>query len=184
MDGKTTCFAASPFVDTLFMTGTSGGALKVWDIRAVIALGDADAELNINQGHNKVNELFKVHHFYSEQVSKIEFSSISPMEVVTIGGLGNVYHWNFDPVFAIYNEINEDFQGIISDELEAESMAFYHTEGCRREIGENNKVNTVAYHKYIEDLVATVDSDGLLTVYKPFTGKVLDGSREVGAAKS
>ena len=63
-------------------------------------------------------------------------------------------------------------------------MAFYHTEGCRREIGENNKVNTVAYHKYIEDLVATVDSDGLLTVYKPFTGKVLDGSREVGAAKS
>lgn len=184
LDGKTTCFAASPFVDTLFMTGTSGGALKVWDIRAVIALGDADAELNINQGHNKVNELFKVHHFYSEQVSKIEFSSISPMEVVTIGGLGNVYHWNFEPIFAIYNEIHEDFQGIISDELEAESMAFYHTEGCRREIGENNKVNTVAYHKYIEDLVATVDSDGLLTVYKPFTGKVLDGSREVGAAKS
>ncbi len=47
----------------------------------------------------------------------------------------------------------QDPQGIISDELEAESMAFYHTEGCRREIGENNKVDTAAYHKYIEDLV-------------------------------
>ena len=184
LDGKMCCFAVSPFVDTLFMTGTSGGALKVWDIRAVIASADAGADSNINQEHNKVNELFKVHHFYSEQVSKIQFSALSPTEVVTVGGLGNVYHWNFEPVFAIYNEINEDFQGIISDEVEAESMAFYHTGGCRREIGESNKVNTVAYHRYIEDLVATVDSDGLLTLYKPFTGKVSDGNRELETAKN
>lgn len=63
-------------------------------------------------------------------------------------------------------------------------MVFYYIEGCRREIGENNKVNIVVYYKYIEDLVVIVDSDGLLIVYKLFIGKVLDGSREVGVVKS
>ncbi|CAI4038900.1 hypothetical protein SMKI_06G2520 [Saccharomyces mikatae IFO 1815] len=176
-DGKTCCFAASPFVDMLFMTGTSGGAIKVWDLRAIMASADVGSNPSVNQEHNRINELFKVHHFYSEQVAKIQFSAISPTEVISVGGLGNVYHWNFEPVFSIYGEINEDFQGVVSDEVEAESMTFYHTEGCRREIGEKNKVNTVAYHNCIEDLVATVDSDGLLTVYKPFTGKTLDGNK-------
>ncbi|CAI4053117.1 hypothetical protein SKDZ_16G1350 [Saccharomyces kudriavzevii ZP591] len=178
LDGKTCCFAVSPFVDTLFMTGTSSGAIKAWDLRAIVASMDSAADPKLTREHNKVNELFKVHHFYSEQVSKIQFSAVLPTEMITVGGLGNVYHWDFEPIFSNYNEINEDFQGIISDEVEAESMTFYHTEGCRREIGENNKFNTVAYHSCIEDLVATVDSDGLITVYKPFTGKVSEESQK------
>lgn len=172
LDGKSCCFAVSPFVDTLFVTGTSNGAIKVWDLRAVVASVDAAVDPSSNQGHNKVNELFKCHHFYSEQVSRIEFSAISPTEMITVGDLGNVYHWDFEPVFSSSSETSEDFQGTIADEVEAESMTFYHTEGCRREMGETNKVNTVAYHSSIEDLVATVDSDGLLTVYRPFTGKI------------
>ncbi|KOG96178.1 Ume1p [Saccharomyces eubayanus] len=172
LDGKSCCFAVSPFVDTLFVTGTSSGAIKVWDLRAVVSSMDAAVGPNSNQEHNKVNELFKVHHFYSERVSRIEFSAISPTEMITVGDLGNVYHWDFEPVFSSYTETSEEFQGTIADEVEAESMTFYHTEGCRREMGENDKVNTVAYHNSIEDLVATVDSDGLLTVYRPFTGKI------------
>ncbi|SCV03158.1 LAMI_0H05930g1_1 [Lachancea mirantina] len=164
--GKLTCFDVSHVVQTLFITGSSTGVLKLWDLRTIASAMHAKTE---------PMEIVSLYHSGGDSVADVQFNPSSPSEFISVGGSGNVYHWDLEYVFARDGEHNGD-ELMNSEELQQQCLKFLHTGGGRRSIGSLNKRGTVAVHPIVDGVVGCVDADGLLTVYKPFIGR--DGSDE------
>ena len=115
------------------------------------------------------NEIAKLFHSGGDSVVDILFSQTSATEFVTVGGTGNVYHWDMEYSFSRNDDDNEDEVRVAApEELQGQCLKFFHTGGTRRSSNQFGKRNTVALHPVINDFVGTVDSDSLVTAYKPF----------------
>lgn len=167
-NGSLTCFDVSPVIDTLFVTGTSTGVLKLWDLRAVAA----------STGHDddSTTEIVSLYHSGGDSVADVQFGFTSPTQFLSVGGSGNVYHWDLEYLFA--SGSGEDDEVLDSEELQQQCLKFMHTGGGRRSIGNLNKRGTVSWHEIIDDVVGCVDADGLLTVYKGYYGR--EDTEDVG----
>lgn len=166
-NGALTSFDASSVVDTLFATGSDTGIVKLWDVRAV---SNAAVDLSNRQnGEDPIqDEVVTLHHSGGDSVVDIKFSFTSPSELVTIGGTGNVYHWDMESFFSQYDDDNEDVTYSTDEDVKAQCLKFLHTGGSRRALSHIGKRNTVAWHSLVSDLITTVDDDCLITVYKPY----------------
>lgn len=158
-DGKLTCYDVSPTLETLFITGSDTGVLKLWDLRSVIAC-------EIEQ--KEPTEIAKLYHSGADPVADVRFGISSPTEVLSVGDSGNVYHWNLEPIFL--REGDEDDEMAESEELQQQCLEFMHTGGGRRSLGQSRKRETVAWHPIVQGVVGCVDPDGLLTVYRGHYG--------------
>ncbi|CCK67996.1 WD40 repeat domain-containing protein KNAG_0A03080 [Huiozyma naganishii CBS 8797] len=165
-NGKLTAFDASQITNELFVTGTSTGVIKLWDIRSVeFATTDLTHRQN---GHDPIQtELVNLYHSGGDSVADVQFSPTSSSEFATVGGSGNVYHWDMEFFFS---QNDDDDAGATAklpapEELQGQCLKFFH-------IGNNqqkrNVKNSVAWHPTIDDLVCTVDDTSLISVYKPF----------------
>lgn len=185
--GKILSFDVSQVVDTLFATGSDTGIVKVWDVRAVAAA--TEDFTNRQNGQDPIqNELISLYHSGGDSVVDLQFSYTSSSEFLTIGGSGNVYHWDMEYFFSEYDDDNADSAEMdmaTTEILQKQCLKFLHTGGSRRSMGQTGKRNTVAWHPVIDSLVGTVDSDSLITVYKPFSGRETsdDETQEVTAAE-
>ncbi|CCD24948.1 transcriptional modulator NDAI_0E01320 [Naumovozyma dairenensis CBS 421] len=168
-NGRMTSFDASTVSSDLFVAGFSTGVLKLWDARAVeSATQDFTNRQNGEEPIQK--EIANFYHSGGDSVVDVQFSPTSPSEILTVGGSGNVYHWDME--YALSNYDPEDTNRVpqdASEELQTESLRFVHRGGSRRNPQQHGKRNTVAWHPVIDDFVGTVDEDSLVTVYKPFT---------------
>ena len=162
-DGRLTCFDVSPALETLFVTGSDTGVLKLWDLRSVIA-----AQLE----QQEPMEIAKLYQSGADPVADIRFGSSSPTELLSVGGSGNVYHWNLEPIFL--REDDEDDEMAEAEQLQQQCLEFMHTGGGRRSWGPSHERGTVAWHPIMHGVVGCVDPDGLLTVYRGFYG--VDGT--------
>lgn len=178
-DGILTAFESSKIVDTLFVTGSETGIIKLWDLRSIFSREEFIV------GANEPKPLAKLSHFEEDSIVDIIFSQTSACEFISVGKSGNVYHWDMEYLFSRYDDDNEDEDEIVdSSDLQTECLSFYHTGGCRRSLGEYSKKNTVAIDAAIDGITCTVDSDGLLTVYKPFTAIIKSETEDITADKS
>lgn len=168
-NGSLNAFDSSSVSNNLFVTGTSTGFVKLWDIRAVET---ATTDLSKRQnGEDPIqNEIANFYHKGGDAVVDVQFSYTSPYEVFTVGGTGNVYHWDME--YALGNYDDEDPDRVpqdASEELQTQSLRFLHTGGSRRNPQQKGKRNTVAWHPIVDDVIGTVDDDSLVTIYKPFS---------------
>lgn len=171
-DGRLTCFDVSPVMETMFITGSSTGFLKLWDLRSIAA---ATAE------QEEPTEIVSLYHSGGDSVEDVKFGVSSPTEFLSVGGSGNVYHWDLEYLFARENENDDDVAD--SEELQQQCLRFLHTGGGRRSIGDLNKRGTATWHPIIDGVVGCVDADGLLTVYKGFIGREDDDEQSQGDAE-
>lgn len=157
----------SPFIPTLFALGFVNSSLRFYDIRNIKAQDPSQV---------KENCLFELNHLNEDPVVNIIFSKVSPFELLSIGKSGNIYHWNLEYIF---NQVNKEGFDNLEGEfvsqrvIQSECLTFYHTGGARRSFGPGSGKNSVSYHPLIDDFVATVDEDGLFSVYKPCIGRYL-----------
>lgn len=171
LEDKILAFDFSPFIDTFMVTVSLTGQLNFWDIRTLSSKSTTTEE-------TKLEPIFSLNNYVEEPVSTVEFSAASPSELITVGYSGSVYHWDISTYFQRVNELADDDENqeetytIDMDEIQTESLVFYHTGGSRRHLGKSTKKNSVVSHPLIEGLVGTIDVDGLITVYKPFTGAI------------
>lgn len=174
-DEKILAFDFSPFLDTFMVTVSVAGELKFWDIRTV-----SSKNKETEGDKDKLEPIFVLNNYVEEPVSTVEFATVSPSELITVGYSGSVYHWDINTYFQRVNELADEEDGqeesytIDMDEIQTESLVFYHTGGSRRHLGNSVKKNSVASHPLIEGLIGTIDTDGLITLYKPFTGAIPD----------
>ncbi|SCU79884.1 LAFA_0B06260g1_1 [Lachancea sp. 'fantastica'] len=159
-DGKLLSLDVSPMIESLFMTGSETGVLKLWDLRTIIACLENKEE---------PVEIAKLFHSAADPVVDVKFGISSPTEILSVGGSGNVYHWDLEPLFSQEAAEAEDLAD--AEELQQQCLKFIHTGGGRRQTEFYNQRETVAWHPLISGLVGCVDPDGLLTVYKGFYGK-------------
>ncbi|SCV05784.1 LANO_0H15104g1_1 [Lachancea nothofagi CBS 11611] len=159
-DGKLGCLDVSPVLETLFVTGSDTGTLKLWDLRTIVAC---------NETKEEPKEIAKLYHSAADPVVDVKFGTSSPTEFLSVGGSGNVYHWDLEPIFVREND--EDDEMVDQEELQQQCLKFMHTGGGRRFADNYNQRETVAWHPIISGLVGCVDPDGLLTVYKGFYGR-------------
>ncbi|KAL3232209.1 Transcriptional modulator WTM2 [Nakaseomyces bracarensis] len=170
-DEKILSFDFSPYIDTLLVTANTSGQLKFWDIRTISSKA-------VNAKETKLESIFGLNNYVEEPVSSVDFSATSPSELITVGYSGSVYHWDISTFFQRVNELADDLDNqdesysVDMEEIQTESLVFYHTGGSRRHLGRSTKKNSVANHPLIEGLIGTIDTDGLVTVYKPFTGAI------------
>ena len=165
-NGSLTAFDVSQLSGNLFATGFSTGVVKLWDARAV---EDATLDLSNRQnGEEPIQkEIANWYHRGGDSVVDLKFSSTSPTEFLTVGGSGNVYHWDADYALSNYDPETHAPQEA-SEQLQNESLTFLHTGGSRRSTTAYGLRNTVAWHPVIEGLVAHVDPDTLITTYLPY----------------
>ena len=168
-NGRLTSFDASTVTNNLFVTGFSTGVVKLWDVRGV---ENATTDFtNRQNGEEPVQkEIANFYHSGGDSVEDVQFSYTSPYEVVTVGGSGNVYHWDMEYALSNYDE--EDTSNLpqdASEDLQTQSLKFVHTGGPRREAKQRGKKNIVSWHPVVDGYIATVDDDSLVSVYKPFT---------------
>ncbi|GAV54965.1 hypothetical protein ZYGR_0AS02880 [Zygosaccharomyces rouxii] len=147
-DGNLTSLSSSPQLDGFFATGTDGGVIKLWDLRAIMS---------------QQQEMVSFSHSDEEPVVDLQFSPTSSTEFLSVGKSGNVYHWDTDFFFT-----NEEAD---LEDLNAQCLKFLHTGGSRRSMGPNDKRNMVNWHPTIDHLVGTIDNDCSIGVYKAFTGR-------------
>lgn len=177
-NGKLTSFDASTVTNNLFVTGFSTGVVKLWDVRSV---ENATTDFtNRQNGEDPIQkEIANFYHSGGDSVEDVKFSYTSPYEVVTVGGAGNIYHWDMEYALSNYDE--EDTSNLpqdASEELQSQSLKFVHTGGSRRQTTPKGKKNTVTWHPVIDDYIATVDDDSLLSVYKPFAVETEEDEEE------
>ncbi|CCF59223.1 hypothetical protein KAFR_0G01890 [Kazachstania africana CBS 2517] len=173
-NGRITSFDTSQITGELFVTGTSTGVIKLWDVRAV---ENATTDLTYRQnGEDPIqNELVSLYHSGGDSVVDVQFSETSSSEFLTVGGTGNVYHWDMEYFFSRNDDDNEkgnakDNSNVPApEELQGQCLKFFHTGGSRRSMAQFGKKNTVAWHPIVDNLIGTVDVDSLVSVYKPFT---------------
>ncbi|CCD24949.1 uncharacterized protein NDAI_0E01330 [Naumovozyma dairenensis CBS 421] len=171
-NGRMTSFDTSQVTNELFVTGFSTGIIKLWDVRAVETASN-DLTHRQNGEEPIQNELINLYHSGGDSVVDIQFSPTSSSDFLTVGGTGNVYHWDMEYFFSRNDDDNEDVTNVAPEELQGQCLKFFHTGGSKRTSGLFGKRNTVAWHPIIDNLVGTVDADSLVTVYKPFTGRDL-----------
>lgn len=167
LENNVSHISISPFIPTLFALGFVNSSLRFYDIRNIMAQDPSQV---------KENCLFELNHLNEDPVTNIMFSKVSPFELLSIGQSGNIYHWNLEYIFNQVNKVGfEDIEGefINPQEIQSECLTFYHTGGARRSFGFGSGKNSVSYHPLIDDFVATVDKDGLFSVYKPCIGRYL-----------
>ncbi|SCU82708.1 LADA_0C07426g1_1 [Lachancea dasiensis] len=166
-DGRVTSMDVSPFVETLFLTGSDTGVLKLWDLRSIVACAPTREE---------PRPIAKFYQSAGDAVADIKFGVSSPTEVLTVGRSGNVYHWDLEPVFVRDGDNDHDHDHDHDDdapdpeELQQLCLKFMHTGGGRRNVANCNQRDTVTWHPVICGLVGCVDPDGVLTVYKGLVG--------------
>lgn len=178
--GKILSFDVSKVLDTLFATGSDTGIVKVWDVRAVAAA--TEDFTNRQNGQDPIQkELISLYHSGGDDVVDLQFSPTSSSEFLTVGGSGNIYHWDMEYFFSEFDDDNADVDDLdlaTVEALQKQCLRFLHTGGSRRSIGAKGKRNTVAWHPVIDSLVGTVDTDSLITVYKPFSGREQDDDND------
>ncbi|CCF59224.1 hypothetical protein KAFR_0G01900 [Kazachstania africana CBS 2517] len=168
-NGRLTAFDSSTVTNNLFVTGFSTGIVKLWDVRAVET---ATTDLtNRQNGEDPIQkEIANFYHSGGDTVADVQFSYTSPYDVVTVGGSGNIYHWDMEYAMSNYDEADlGNLPQEASEELQAQTLKFLHTGGSRRTAQQKGFRNTVAYHPVVDGLVGNVDDDGLISIYKPFT---------------
>ena len=116
------------------------------------------------------NEIANFYHAGGDSVVDVQFSATSSSEFFTVGGTGNIYHWNTDYSLSKYNPDDtiappQD----ATEESQTKSLRFLHKGGSRRSPKQIGRRNTAAWHPVIENLVGTVDDDSLVSIYKPYT---------------
>ncbi|KAK5780018.1 uncharacterized protein PWA37_001607 [Arxiozyma heterogenica] len=185
-NGKLTAFDASQVTNELFITGTSTGVIKLWDIRAV-EFASKDLSYRQNGEDPIQNELVSLCHSGGDSVIDVQFSKISSAEFLTVGNTGNVYHWDMEYFFSRNDDDNEQQYSTSKrvrrtttnsipalEELQGQCLKFFHS-GVSNNNGSSSskfgRKNTVAWHPIIDDLVCTVNDSSLVSVYKPFTLK-------------
>lgn len=186
-----TTFNVSPFIDNLIVTGSENGVIRLWDLRCLSDMSEehsSNGALKTNvitetsneiEGDGSGEEVLQVQHFDNKPVVNIEFSPLKPEELLSVGSTGNVYHWDTKYFFESF-DMEDDQTPSNQEELQSELLSFFHTGGSRRSLGSISKKNTVALHPLIHDLVSTVDADGLLTVYQPFTARIDEVQGDIG----
>lgn len=163
-------FAFSPLVETLLTTGGANGIINFWDVKRLTV------KTATTGGDKRQESLLSLSNHVEEPISSVEFSASSPSEFITVGISGSIYHWDvfnyFEKVSELFSEGGDQsaIDSLDTEEIQAESLTFYHTGGSRRHLGKSTKKNSVSVHPIIEGLIGTIDTDGLITVYKPFTG--------------
>lgn len=162
-NGKLTTFDASPNTENLFATGFSTGLIKLWDARATY---EATIDLSYRQnGEDPIQvETAKVFHSGGDSVVDIKFSETASSEFVTIGGSGNVYHWDMEYLFSRNDDDNEDYM----PSLEPEELQSHCLKFCQPSSVSSGVRNSVALHPLVHDLSATISSNNSITIYKPF----------------
>jgi len=167
-NGRLNSFDTSQVTGELFVTGSSTGVIKLWDIRAV---ENATTDLTHRQnGEDPIqNELVSLYHSGGDSVADVAFSETSSSEFITVGGTGNVYHWDMEYLFGRNDDDNEDDSTTPAapEELQGQCLKFFHTAGGRRTSAQQGKRNIVAMHPVIDDLVCTVTPDSQLSLYRP-----------------
>lgn len=163
-EGNLTSYDVSSTIDTLFATGSDTGAVKLWDLRSIVASSKE------NEVHSAIVTFFQPD---NDGVVDVQFEKSDPENIITVGKTGNVHHWNLQPLTEEYADDDEE---ATKDEayyelLQSHCLKFLHTGGGRRSYGDLSKRGTVALHPSIDGLVATVDNDGFLSVYKGFYGR-------------
>lgn len=164
-NGRLTTFDVSPITENLFATGFSTGLIKLWDARATY---EATQDLSYRQnGEDPIQvEMAKVFHSGGDSVVDIKFSETSSSEFVTVGGSGNIYHWDMEYLFSRNDDDNEDYlPSLEPEELQSHCLKF-----CQPSRVKSGSRNTVALHPIVHDLSATISSKNSITVYKPFDG--------------
>ncbi|CCE62754.1 hypothetical protein TPHA_0D01130 [Tetrapisispora phaffii CBS 4417] len=174
-DGLLTSLDTTPLIDSLFITGSDTGVIKLWDVRQVLAETN---DLSYRQhGEDPVHqELFRFTQSGDDGVSDVHFSKTSLEDFLTVGSSGNVYTWSLSPVLSGAEEA-KDQDAMDVDTLNIDSLKFFHAGGNRNkkvDKSATSKRNTVAWHPVINDVVTTVEDDGLVTVYKPYLGRDFD----------
>lgn len=178
-NGRLTAFDTSRATDGgLFVTGSSTGVIKLWDVRAV---ENATTDLTHRQnGEEPIqHELVGLYHSGGDSVADIQFSETSASKFVTVGGTGNVYHWNMNCVLDYNGENDSTSTRSSSDrppaprELQGQCLKFFHRAGNNGRRGPGSRPglsrNVVALHPVINNLVGTVSPDGSLSVYRPMS---------------
>ncbi|CCH59238.1 hypothetical protein TBLA_0B04000 [Henningerozyma blattae CBS 6284] len=170
-NGLLTSFDVSPVATSLFATGSDTGIVKLWDVRAV---SNAAVDLSNRQnGEDPIQtEIVTLHHAGGDNVVDIHFSETSSNEFVTVGGTGDVYHWDMSSFMSEFDDDNDDTEVLnlpATEEVNSTCLKFFHTGGSKRSPSNRGMKNTVAWHPVISDLIGTVDVDSLISVYKPFT---------------
>ncbi|KAL3238172.1 Transcriptional modulator WTM2 [Nakaseomyces bracarensis] len=162
MIGKLTTFDASPVTEHLFATGFSTGLIKLWDARATY---EATIDLSYRQnGEDPIQvETAKVFHSGGDSVVDLKFSETASSEFVTVGGSGNVYHWNMEYVFSRNDDDNEDYM----PSLEPEDLQSHCLKFCQPSSVRSGVRNSVALHPLVYDLSATISNNNSITLYKP-----------------
>ncbi|CDO93609.1 unnamed protein product [Kluyveromyces dobzhanskii CBS 2104] len=173
-DGKITSVESSKFVDTLFLTGSDTGVIKLWDLRSIAAANDKEVK--------NATELVTLFQTDNDPVVNIQFSPSEPECFVTVGASGNVYHWNIGCIFSENDSQDENANSEESyqDYIQERCLKFLHTGGGRRSTYKSDDTSlikgSVTQHPLIRNIIATVDDDGYLSVYKGFYGR--DGEIE------
>ena len=158
VSGRLLSFDTSKTIDTLFATGSDSGIVKIWDMRMV--MGSSQSDTTRSQG-----ELLSFPHIEdNDGVTDIQFSKASATDFITVGKSGSVYHWNME--YACRASM-----GTLRGYTDESCLVFYHTGGFRGRIEGASGRKTAVYHPVVDNLIGTVDDDGLITVYKPFTGE-------------
>ncbi|AET41614.1 uncharacterized protein Ecym_8336 [Eremothecium cymbalariae DBVPG len=167
-DGNLVCLDTSPVVDLLFATGSDNGVIKLWDLRSVIAASPDE----------QPTEIARLYHPGNDPVAGISFSFSSPTMFLTVGKSGNIYHWDIE--YMLQDSHSDDSDEAMADpeELQQQCLKFLHTGGGRRSLRTAPKRSTVAWHEKIADIVTCVDSDTLITIYKPYFGRTDDSGDE------
>ena len=164
--GRLQAFDTSKTIDTLFATGSDSGIVKVWDMRTV--MGSFQSKTTESQ-----RELLSFSHLEgNDGVTDIQFSKSSATDFITVGNSGSVYHWNME--YACRASM-----GTVRGYTDESCLVFYHTGGFRGHIEGASKRKTAVYHPVVDNLIGTIEDDGLITVYKPFTGENEVNSEDV-----
>lgn len=169
-DGTITSYDVSSSIDTLFVTGSETGTLKLWDLRSTLVQSSASPADDSNSG-----EIVSLFQTGKDPVVDVQFSPLAPEKILSVGETGNVYHWDLEYLVA-GPESTEDTTNADDtsyEDLQDHFLKFLHTGGGRRTSSQKASYTrrTVAQHSRIRDIVATVDEDGFLTVYKGFYGR-------------
>lgn len=158
-------FEVSPLVNTLFATGSNKGHISLWDIRTI-----AGNAVTVGS-ESSPREIVQFDHLDNSVVADIKFSPTTASQLLTVDGSGRIYHWDLENLFSKGDESQEEMS---DEEIQSDCLTFLHTGGFYNNTdasSQNRAVIRIAYHPIIDGLISVVNNDGLLTVYKAFTGK-------------
>ncbi|KAL6941735.1 hypothetical protein ACO0RG_002873 [Hanseniaspora osmophila] len=189
-NSKFTCFDHSHLAETLFVTGSTDGLIKVWDSRMATT---------------PVHTLFHTQNENSTSagVSKIQFKPNSPMEFLSVcADYGFIYQWNLEPLVNYQQSLaarpaedadEMEITELDNEELNSRCLKYVHTSGSRRKrsktvsklenqttnssgsMGSAEKrqimLNQCEWNPYMDDVVGCLDNDGTLVVYKGWFGQ-------------